>query len=358
MTPERNRRDAGPGLEFEHNSDLSPGEPYLAAMPHMRAAFGYEKTSNLFGYYDGVANAEHRVLRRTGMVSLILGGVALSGIVIKLMVGALGHSMPLSLIALFEAAALGSIVLALGPWFSRTRTKWLTARFMTEQIRQWQFQLLLDGRLLSQAMSNRDAFEAERTQRWARFESQAVSAEGTMNSFADGEVLEFYHDISPYGEPEAAEETLRAYMDLRFHKQLAYFNLKRQELMRRDGWVEALSRWSLFMALVLASGQLLIVAWNWISCCLPHGLDVLLGAAALWLVVCSASVRIYQHAMHLAEQIEHYETKWLGLVILKTQFDAAGSVEEKLGVMRQVEVLEIDELREFLRQMRKTSYLL
>ena len=166
------------------------------------------------------------------MASLWLGGIALSGITVKLLVTALGSKMPTALIAAFEAAALFSVAAALGPWFVNSRTKWLTARFMTEQIRQWHFQLLLDGRLVCQAARDPKLFERSRASRWAQFqEAQAANAEGSLTSFVAGAAMDFHHGVAPYDDAMTAEQVVRAYSDLRFQKQLAYFKLKREEFV-------------------------------------------------------------------------------------------------------------------------------
>src|SRR5205823_6231972 len=127
-----------------------------------------------------------------------------------------------------------------------TRTRWLAARFMTEQIRQWHFQMLLDGSLVSKAYPTPEDFEAERASRWSQFMARARNAEGAMNSFVEAESLDLRHSVKPYTDPATAEESIRAYDDLRDQTQLDYFKLKREEFAERDDWSEAFARWSIF----------------------------------------------------------------------------------------------------------------
>ena len=82
------------------------------------------------------------------------------------------------------------------------------------------------------------------------------------------------------------------------------------------------------------------------------------GLRARGFEVVSAVVRVYRSAMAVQVQREHYESKWVRLVALRAQFDGARSAAEKQAVMNEVEVLETEELRQFLRQMRRASFLL
>jgi hypothetical protein len=106
---------------------------------------------------------------------------------------------------------------------------------------------------------------------------------------------------------------------------------------------------------VLAAAQLVVLAVEQPAL---HALSIWTSGLALWLVVINASIRVYQSAWAFPEQRERYETKWLGLVTLKARFAAATSVEQRVSLIREIEQLEINELRDFLRQMRRSSYLL
>jgi hypothetical protein len=349
-------------VDFLHNTDLDPSKNYLETLPLVRAALRHPALLCEFGRYNSLADSKQATVRLLGTVSLFCGGVALVGITIELLLAARTIQPPWYTTVLFEIGAAASIILALR---SKTRTQWLTARFMTERMRQWHFQMLLDGALISKARSAPTVFEAERAKRWEQFMLQAPDAQGGMNSFVDAETHELHHPVEPYSNSATANEAMRAYVDLRFQKQLSYFNLKREEFKSRDEWSEALARWMIFIALLLTAGQFCLTAasyWNGPLDPVPESLLVpvreSLFTAAIVLVVLSAMVRVYRSAIALAPQRERYETKWVRLVGLRAAFDAATTVDKKLEVMREVEIVEIEELREFLRQMRRSSYLL
>jgi hypothetical protein len=345
-------------LEFVHNTDLRPGEEYLATMPRLRVVLDHLALLKVFDRYDLIANSKQRVFRLMGIVSLWFASISLIGIAGELLLAALALAAPWYVTMLLELCAAISIVLALAPWLSRTRIQWLTARFMTEQIRQWHFQMLLDGSLVSKAHAGQKDFETERDSRWAHFMARAPNAEGAMNSFVDAENLDLYHPIKPYADSLTAEESVRAYSDLRIQKQLDYFKLKREEYAVRDEWSEAFARWTILSALLLTGVQLILAIVRGLT--KTDKLDTAsesMFAAAIILVVLSAIVRVYRSAMALSVQRERYETKWVRLVALRTAWDTA-STTQRLDFMKDVELVEVEELREFLRQMRRASYLL
>jgi hypothetical protein len=342
-----------PSTEFAHNTDLDPSEEYLTALSRLRLVLRNPTLLSEFDRYDRVANDGQSRFRLKGMFSLWLAGVSLVGVTAELLLAALAVPVPPAVTAVFELCALGAIALAL---FGRTRTRWLAARFMTEQIRQWHFQMLLDGSLVSKAHVAPVDFENERAHRWARFMTQAPNAEGAMNSFVEAENLVLHHPVEPYSDEAVAHECFRAYVDLRFQKQLTYFKFKREYFAVRDEWSESLARWTLFSAVLLAAAQLFLTLIG--KTRIPVPASDALFAAAIVLVILSTTLRVYRGALAVSPQRERYETKWVRLVTLRSAYDMAATAEGKLAIMKDVEIVEIEELREFLRQMRRASYLL
>jgi hypothetical protein len=347
-----------PRLEFFHNTDLNPNDAYLASVPRLKLVLRHPALLEVFEAYDNVANSMQKTLRLTGLVSLWLSVLGLTGITAKLLVAALGHEMPHALVVGFELSALVAIALAISPKFARTRTHWLTARYVTEQIRQWHFQLLLDGELVSSAYSTPEDFENTRAKRWAQFTAGLPSAEGAMMSLIDGEVAHNAHRSTPYADVTVAEEAFRAYMDLRFQRQLAYFKLSRHGFAVRDEWSESIARWALFSAILLAGAQLLIVLLPTTDAGTRHTASMWIAAGAIVFALISGAIRVYRNAIAVDLQRERYDTKWVRLVALKSEFDTGTSMRAKLKVMTEVESTLADECRQFLRQMHRASYLL
>jgi len=340
---------------FVHNTDLDPGEGYLATLPRIRVVLNHPALLRAFRHYDQIANSEYRLFRLIGAISLCLGAISLVGITSELLFAAIEVEVPSYITSTFEVCAVISILLALATLVGSTRTRWLVARFMTERIRQWHFQMFLDGNLISTAWETPEVFETERDKRWARFMSIASSAQGAMGSFVDDETRDLYHPQAPYPDHATAEESLRAYYDLRFEKQMSFFKFKREHFAVRDDWSEAVARWMILFGLLLVAGQLIVVIKRHVA---PIHASRIMFAAAIVLVILSAIIRVYRSALAVASQRERYEAKWVRLVGLRTAYERSSTVDEKLELMKEVELIEIEELRDFLRQMRRASYLL
>lgn len=344
--------------EFLHNTDLRPSDQYLAGVPRLRPLLHFPALVAKFEAYDRAAGAAQRRLRRIGGLSLLLAMVAILGAAGQLLALALGGHAPAWAAIGLEFCGLTAIVLAAGPWFGRVRGRWLVSRFVTEQLRLWQFQSLLDGEYAALAARAPADFEQDRARRFARLESQLVGAEGAMNSLVDSESSDLHFRVTPCPDTPLADELTRAYQDLRIFKQLAYFKLKKEQLADADEWTEGLAKYSLFTALLLSLGQVLLAATG-AEAGGPWGVVAASAmAGALAMAVLSAGVRVYRAATAVAQQREHYESKWVRLVALQAEFGAAATPVQRLAVMQRFELVELEELRQFLRLMRRSSYLL
>lgn len=342
---------------YIHNTDLHPPADYLATLPRLRSVLESPPSADIFASYDTLAGSAQARAFRLGMASLLLAVIALLGSGAQLLAHALGYE-PLHAVGIpLELCGLTAVVMAVGPWFSRARNQWLTARFVTEQIRLRHFQCFLDGALMSQAVTDQTGFEQERERRAARFRAQIPNAEGVLNSFVDSEVSDLHVIPSLPADPIVAEELFQAYLDLRIEKQLAYFKYKKEHFTELDDWSEGLAKYTLFTALILSVSQLGLAAapagtpaWSTAGICL-------LGSALIIACV-SAGVRVYRSALAIPVQREHYESKWVRLFALRARFVAAPDGAARLAAMTEFEHVELEELRYFLRQMRRTSYLL
>jgi|SRR3984885_10616566 len=345
--------------DFTHNTDLNPPETYLATVPRVRAALRNPALIGVFRHYDRIANGKQKLFRVLGIFSLLLAWASLLGIDAELCKTALCptfHSPRVT--ATFEVCALLSIVIALAALVAGTRSKWLTARYLTESIRQWHFQMFLDGELMTQAFADPAKFQAELTIRWARLMNRAATARGEMDSVLSSDAAELQHPLKPYGDPQTAEEAMRAYSDLRINKQLSYFTVSKEKFVAHDDLSETLARWFLVSALLLAAAQLALLHYAKTETTAVHAARVILFACALACVIFTAVIRVYRSALAVPQQRERYETKWVRLVALQSAFDTAAFLERKLEIMKEAELTEMEEMREFLRQMRRASYIL
>jgi hypothetical protein len=347
----------------KHNTDLHPTPLYLNALPGIGAALEHPERQNLFEKYEAIANSEQRLFRRIGMCSLVMATFALTGIVVELAIEPL-YPIPPYLAASLECLVIGAIFLALLPRLIGTREKWLTARFMTEQMRLWHFQTWLDGELMSRVFTDPAGFASERARRWARFTARNTGLSGHMVTFIEEEADELFHGVRPYTTGGGvASAFLQSYSDLRIEKQLAYFKQKQEEIKNVDDITETLARVLLIGALICAGIQL---AFAYVHAneavhtpeSTAHSLVVTFYAIAITLVIWNAAVRVYRDAHALSLERERYEAKWVRLIGLRSAFAAADSIESKQEIMRQLEVVETRELREFLLDMRRSNFLM
>lgn len=368
------------GVEFAHNTDLYPSDEYVASMPRLDAVLRHPELWEAFQRYDNIANKSRADFRRIGRLSIVLGSIGLFGVLLKLALEAFGvgsHSgvagsdgvtipsdmRPIQwlefLLITAEGAALSSILLAIWPRTRRLRREWFTARFMSERIRQWHFQVLLDGALVRRAKRDPRAFEEERAKRWSRFMSSAPTAEGGANAFLEGQELGLYHAVTEGGDGATDADVCRAYVDLRFDKQQAYFQHKREEYKALENSTEAVATWTLGSALVLSAAQLVLFL---VARCdvgeLPHVAGTALSTTAGLLIVLSLVVHVYRSAHGIPQHRERYESCFLRLIALRAAFDSAPAMDARRALVAEVEATLVEEMRGFLRQMRETSFLL
>ena len=90
----------------------------------------------------------------------------------------------------------------------------------------------------------------------------------------------------------------------------------------------------------------------------PPMLGTALATAAATLAVISLLVHVYRNAHGIPEHRERYESCFSRLVALRAAFDSAQSMSAKRALMEEVEVMLVEELRAFMRQMREASFLL
>jgi len=345
--------------EYVHNTDLEPDEPYLATLGAVAHVFTFEPLRVLFREHDVEANRKQKTFTTLGVTSLALALAALAGSAIELLLPSFGYHLLWECVMALELCAIAAIVIALGPVMRRARRHWLIGRYLTERMRQWVFQMLLDGELVSKAESDPAAFDEIRSTRWAQFKAQVPTAEGAIPAFVDGARIASFHERTPYANEELAAKAFQAYVGLRFAKELAYFKLKYEHFAERDDWSETLARSTLFGAVILAAAHMGVALGGSLGMLHDaHQYGVICAALVIILTLMSTATRTYRNAIGVSEQRQRYESKWVRLVALESAFAAATSQRAKLKILNEVEEILAEELREFLRQMRGTSYVL
>jgi hypothetical protein len=350
--------EAGAVSGYVHNTDLEPGAAYLETLGAVAQVFTFEPVLNLFHAQDEQANRHRKRFTRLGAVSLALALAALVGSAIELLLPSFGYHLLWFVVVSLELCAISAIVIALGPAMRNARREWLIGRFLTERMRQWVFQMLLDGELVSKSESSAPSFEKIRDNRWTQFVAHVPTTEGVIPSFVDGARIASYHERTTYTTEEVSKKAFQAYVDLRFTKELAYFKLKHEEFASRDEWSEAVARWTLFSAVLLAAVHMGVALAGSMGMRSSHQYGLLCAACVILLTVISTATRTYRSAIAVSEQRQRYESKWVRLLALQSAFATAVGQSSQLAILSEVEEVLAEELREFLRQMRATSYVL
>jgi hypothetical protein len=257
------------------------------------------------------------------------------------------------LIELLGLLASGLVLLA---WFGETRQRWLTARFFAERMRQWHFELFLDGALVSKLTQDAAGFVAERDLRWSAFLHDLRAGPGLMGTFLHSDDYPIAHHTTSYTNDAVADEVFTIYSKLRFEWQLSYFRCQADTFAETDNWTEAAARWTLVAAAIVPLAQLALYGMRGDGA--VETAIAVLPPLALLLALVSAVIRVLRSARAYSEERERYLSKWTRALALKAAFDAATERAGRLAVMEEFEKVAIDELRGFLRTMERASYLL
>jgi len=121
-----------------------------------------------------------------------------------------------------DACGVVSIALVLVSTLQRYRAAWCFALFARERIRQWHFQIFIDGHLVEAFVSNRTAFNREFDRRWNDLQQRLQDGSGMMRGFVysasrDGNL---FHEPTPYGDTRLCDAVLEALQTLRITHQL------------------------------------------------------------------------------------------------------------------------------------------
>src|ERR1700722_9557918 len=225
------------------NDDLltNPGDLEYAQVqfPEAFHLLDHPELRNTFAMYEKSANKARVWVRWLGFLAVAFGTIALlSGATEPLW-----HNLKCEevLTIVFEFCGLGAALITgcslwLGPW----RKRWLESRFMTERLRQWQFQLLIRKGREIEALLNQptpEALEAFKAERKKWFDDFLHDFTGKLDSRMDSLVddPDFSNDwlLKPATNfsknSQALNHVFEVYRRLRFNHQYDYATHKLSE---------------------------------------------------------------------------------------------------------------------------------
>jgi len=370
-----------PGLTVEYNHDLDVNADFTRQFQPVGKLLRQPVVLDLFYRYEREAKNYKRRFHLLGMLSLVSGTVALICVALELLVAGLGKHSPGLATVIIELVALASFCLLLIARVRCYRTRWRIACFARERIRQWHFQLFLDGELVEGLAKTPSTViisgkpgapnnaTDELTRRWREFTENLKSGAGSLDDFLHDSAApaRMFHPVTPYRDPDIEGRVSCALATLRFNHQAQYSRRKiahespTAALSAREHhhWAESVASITLLLAVLAPAAQLVVL--------LAHSLRLIedtktwhtwLFAAALVLAVLSASVRAYRTGLTLPEEIESYEEYVTRVGELRELFLLpGGTMEHRSAVLKDLEIEAARELRRFLVLKGKATFI-
>ena len=370
------------GHRFNDDLLANPGDVdvFERAYPSLSHVFVFPELVDVFGKYDQPANRSKRRSRRAGYAALALGTFALLAASLEL---ALHHSEVAHAHAdsfrwaSAVAAACGVLSVLIGSWgvlSGKAKAQWLQDRFMTERLRQFQFQYVARQLpAVQQSLASdsaREDYIAERSRRLAEF---LLTLETKERGFLGGieESSESHTWLLPEldassieGKEEELERVFAAYRTLRFQHQYQYAHFKLHDpgsglsgLVRKAKLVSATSFalvLALFVLHVFASVALAVPQLQLHELASKPAIPIL----AMWCAIGALGVRVFAEGLSLEHELERYRSYGKAVKDAMERFDSARSVRSKVDAMQDMERLSYHEMLSFLRTAKDARFVL
>jgi uncharacterized integral membrane protein len=340
-----------------HNSDMNVPKDLLEQLPQLTGVLDNSYIDEVFKGPEAVAKKSKAFFNVFGLSSLIFIILVLLITTWRFFLHEVDIAPPVYLLWISAGLGFFSFAMSLSSHFVfGFRHKWFDNRFITERLRQWKFQQLLDGEFVLLSKSNSSEFEKERTARWAKAKFDVLEKPGTMNDFLNSETFELFVKPSVCPDKQVGKQIVEAYKYLRLDYQAKYFSLKRDMLRSLDVWTNSIAKISLLIAGFLALAEVLVLLVQNVE--QESTLSWIMGASALSAALISAGIRVVRSAKAISEETERYASKWVLLKILTERFRTETDPARQLECMIETERVCIEELREFIRTFHKSDYLL
>jgi hypothetical protein len=363
--------------KFNDDLLLHDSDRRLAASkyPSVFHVLDHPELRQLFSEYDEPASRAKRNGLRAGIWAIGLGFGALAMAALEILKHPAADRLAANVpgedwrsIALagvsFTLALLCFLIGSAGVLSAGRKREWLHRRLMGESFRQFHFQMLIFRPQILASLKDDDAKSAFRSQRTLWLESFKGRFAGHLDAiFAaiiqeENEAEPWLHDRAKPGErakvPESKEldPIFEAYRELRFEHQLGYANYRLQDdhrlvssMPRRQLAVlsQAVFIWTILLV-GLHAGYLLGAL---VPVLTPfHSADAIV--AIIWCALAALATRAIEQGLQPEREIERYQQYRSGIRAILERYDEAPSQNAKIEVMREMERLAFDEMRNFL----------
>lgn len=351
-----------------YNHDLDVDDAFAGRFPAIRRLLVQPKVVEEFKRFDATAKLQKRRFHTLGAVSLVLASAALLGLCFQLLLAAYGMHVPPFMHVGSDVAALAAFAIALGLRLAKTKHRYLHACFARERIRQWHFQMFLDGTLVGSALRDEPNAKQELARRWERLCDLFKNLDGAVQDFLarPHAASELYHPVSPYADRELGAQIMAALRTLRVDHQVQYPERRiaaeqtDHALSLKDHfeWSEVVARVTLVSAVALAASGIVLSILNLCNLVVPAHLVPTLAISALASTVISAASRAYQAGFTVPAEIDSYLETAAQMDHLRTRFlDANADVSVQQTVLRDLEIAAASELRRFVSIKRRATFL-
>lgn len=374
-------KPAAPPTRRVFNDDLLNNEGDLEyakeQFPRVFQLLDHPELREQFRVFEAAANRARGIVRFLGLMAVACGAVALLSTAAEpFLHGIAGKKLWSTAFELLTIAAaiISGMSLLLGPW----RKRWLEARFMTERLRQWHFQLLVrKGAEIEEAFGQPSPekiqhFQAKRKQWLGEFLHEHLGKLDSQFTLlandpddASGDWL--LNPKTKYADnSHILADICEAYYRLRIKHQFDYATHKLSEdqdkphwrflswpVLRQEAAIRSVVSFCFYAAL-FCSVAVIVNQWlDFRPAYAPH-----LGGLALMVAIVGVAFRTVQDGLGISKDIERYRDYRGKTRRLRVAFENEPDLHERLEVMEELEIESVDELRGFLRTHREAAFVL
>ena len=258
----------------------------------------------------------------------------------------------------------GILIGGIGVLYAERKRRWLHQRLMTERLRQFHFQTFV-CRVpeILKSLKNEQAQRAYLQSRSLWLDEVTAKFSGKLDAkFAtmldeQGEADFWLHDAKhePAGvhDNKELDPLFAAYRELRIARQIGYANYRLKndnKIFSADPRGQAAALWNIgfISILALAAIHMIVLSVVLIAPLEWSNFSSATSTAAILIALIALAARAIEQGLHPEREVERYQQYRAALRAVQERFDAAPSQAEKLAVMREMERISFDEMRNFL----------
>jgi len=361
--------------------------------PTIQHVLYHQELIDFFKKYNDRADIAKKTSRTWGKWAIALGATAIALAAIEIIVEIAAPSpWPLFIGAVAATCGVSSVAIgAFGVLFGWRKRQWLHNRFMGERIRQFHFQsfIALLPEIVGSLSGNGDKaanakaeFEAGRRKLFLQFKNEFErNLDGQFTSvigpYSEAEwwLHKSERTFSPANHQRDLEPLFTAYRHLRIKHQLGYANFKLQSdhkifsamPVRQAEILENISKagipWLLLihvsvLVIVLSTFGVLVLGVPLVSAVSDAAslISIVFSVAIIVIAVVALSARAFQQGLQPEREIERYQQYRSAVQSILEQFDEVDTPSQKIRVMRQMERIAFDEMRNFVRTHDRSSF--